>query len=270
MSAALAQEPGGHLPAISIAGVSMVFDSPRGPVTALKGIDLAIPKNRFVSIVGRSGCGKSTLLRLICGLVRPTVGEVTVDGMSPDLYQRDRRFGFVFQEATLLPWRTALENVALPMKIQKVVQPARREERGRELLKLVRLQGFEGHYPSQLSGGMRQRVSIARALSYDPEILLMDEPFGALDAMTREKMNVELQRIQHETGKTVLLITHSIPEAVFLADRVMVMSERPGAIAATYEVPLPRPRSLDVMGHPVFIELTQRIRAHFNAQGHLD
>ncbi|MBN9018294.1 MAG: ABC transporter ATP-binding protein [Rhizobiales bacterium] len=259
MSAALAQEPGGHLPAISIAGVSMVFDSPRGPVTALKGIDLAIPKNRFVSIVGRSGCGKSTLLRLICGLVRPTVGEVTVDGMSPDLYQRDRRFGFVFQEATLLPWRTALENVALPMKIQKVVQPARREERARDLLKLVRLQGFEGHYPSQLSGGMRQRVSIARALSYDPEILLMDEPFGALDEFTRQEMNEELVRLWQEQNRTIVFVTHNLAEALYLSDIVVVMAPHPGRVRAVIEVDLPRPRRAAIRQGGDFIARLARL-----------
>ena len=239
---AAAGAAGAAIPAVTLAGVSMVFPSPRGPVTALEGIDLAVPKNRFVSIVGRSGCGKSTLLRLVCGLADPTSGSVAVDGMSPALYQRDRRFGFVFQEATLLPWRTALENVALPMKIQKLVPPAMRAEKARALLKLVRLDGFESHYPSQLSGGMRQRVSIARALSYEPEILLMDEPFGALDEFTRQEMNEELVRLFEQEKRTVVFVTHNLAEALYLSDRVVVMAPHPGRVRAVIEVDLPRPR----------------------------
>ena len=177
--------------------------------------------------------------------------------------------GIVFQNSLLLPWRNILGNVMLPIDMKRL---PRHEylPRAKALLKLVGLEGFEKKLPWQLSGGMQQRASICRALVHDPKIMLMDEPFGALDAMTRERMNVELMRIQRETGKTVLLITHSIPEAVFLADRVLVMTERPGAIAAIYDVPLPRPRSLDAMADPVFTELVQRIRKHFFTQSTLD
>ena len=170
----------------------MVFEAAGGPVAALRNVNLLIPKNRFVSIVGRSGCGKSTLLRIVCGLAKPTSGRVLIDGLDPAAYQRERRFGFVFQDATLLPWKTAIQNVVMPMQIQKRIGPAMRVQRARDLLRLVRLRDFADHYPSQLSGGMRQRVAIARALSYDPEILLMDEPFGALDEFTRQEMNEEL------------------------------------------------------------------------------
>src|SRR5207344_638542 len=180
-----------------------------------------------------------------------------------------RDIGVVFQSSILLPWRTILDNVMLPAEVLGL-DMRRARERAMQLLKMVRLEGFEHKLPRQLSGGMQQRASIARALLHDPKILLMDEPFGALDAMTRERMNLELMRIQRETRKTVLLITHSIPEAVFLADRVLVMTERPGAIAAIYDVPLPRPRSLDAMADPVFTELVQRIRKHFFTQSSLD
>ena len=177
--------------------------------------------------------------------------------------------GIVFQNSLLLPWRTVLGNVMLPIDMKRLPRD-KYLARAKELLKLVGLEGFEKKLPWQLSGGMQQRASICRALVHDPKIMLMDEPFGALDAMTRERMNVELMRIQRETGKTVLLITHSIPEAVFLADRVLVMTERPGPIAAIYDVPLPRPRSLDAMAEPQFTELVQRIRKHFFTQGALD
>jgi NitT/TauT family transport system ATP-binding protein len=176
--------------------------------------------------------------------------------------------GIVFQAPLLLPWRSVFDNVMMPVE-NKGLPRAQYRERAHDLLRMVGLDGFEKKYPWQLSGGMQQRAAICRALVHDPRIILMDEPFGALDAMTRERMNVELQRIQGETRKTVLLITHSIPEAVFLADRVMVMTQRPGAIAALYDVPLPRPRSLDVMADPVFVELTQTIRRHFS-EAHLD
>jgi NitT/TauT family transport system ATP-binding protein len=174
--------------------------------------------------------------------------------------------GIVFQSPLLLPWRSVFQNVMMPVEVKGLPRKAY-AERAHALLKMVGLAGFEDKYPYQLSGGMQQRASICRALVHDPKIVLMDEPFGALDAMTRERMNVELQRIQRETQKTVLLITHSIPEAVFLADRVLVMSERPGAIAAVYDVKLPRPRSLDVLSDPGFVQLTQTIRRHFDVQG---
>jgi NitT/TauT family transport system ATP-binding protein len=236
-------------------------------VAALSDVSLEVERNAFVSLVGPSGCGKSTLLKMISGLLPPSTGEIFVEGEKVD--KPHGNVGIVFQNALLLPWRNILNNVMLPIDMKRLPR-GEFLPRARSLLKLVGLEGFEKKLPWQLSGGMQQRASICRALVHDPKIVLMDEPFGALDAMTRERMNVELMRIQRETGKTVLLITHSIPEAVFLADRVLVMTERPGAIAAIYEVPLPRPRSLDVMSDPVFSELVQRIRKHFFTQSALD
>ena len=233
----------------------------------LKGIDLDIESGEFTVLVGPSGCGKSTLLKMISGLLAPSTGEIFVEG--EQVTRPHGNVGIVFQNSLLLPWRNILANVMLPIDMKRL---PRHEylPRAKALLKLVGLEGFEKKLPWQLSGGMQQRASICRALVHDPKIMLMDEPFGALDAMTRERMNVELMRIQRETGKTVLLITHSIPEAVFLADRVLVMTERPGSIAAIYDVPLPRPRSLDAMADPVFTELVQRIRKHFFTQSALD
>jgi NitT/TauT family transport system ATP-binding protein len=218
-------------------------------------------------VVGPSGCGKSTLLKMISGLLAPSTGEIFVEG--EQVTRPHGNVGIVFQNSLLLPWRNVLANVMLPIDMKRLPR-SEYLPRAMELLKLVGLAGFEKKLPWQLSGGMQQRASICRALVHDPKIMLMDEPFGALDAMTRERMNVELMRIQRETGKTVLLITHSIPEAVFLADRVLVMTERPGSIAAIYDVPLPRPRSLDAMADPVFTELVQRIRKHFFTQSALD
>ena len=202
---------------------------------------------------------------MLAGLDHPTSGTLTLvnsRGGAPSN-------AMVFQGRSLFPWLTLRQNVAYGLKLRGVPR-TERGERSDALLATVGLHGFRRSYPHQVSEGMRQRVAIARALAVDPDLLLMDEPFGALDAMTREKMNVELQRIQRETGKTVLLITHSIPEAVFLADRILVMTERPGAIAAIYDVPLPRPRTLDIMADPLFIALTQTIRQHFSSQGALD
>jgi NitT/TauT family transport system ATP-binding protein len=218
-------------------------------------------------VVGPSGCGKSTLLKMISGLLAPSTGEILVEGEK--VTQPHGNVGIVFQHSLLLPWRNILNNVMLPIDMKRLPRD-KYLPRAMDLLKLVGLEGFEKKLPWHLSGGMQQRASICRALVHDPKIMLMDEPFGALDAMTRERMNVELMRIQRETRKTVLLITHSIPEAVFLADRVLVMTERPGAIAAIYDVPLPRPRSLDAMAEPVFTELVQRIRKHFFTQSALD
>jgi NitT/TauT family transport system ATP-binding protein len=198
---------------------------------------------------------------MIAGLLRPSSGEIRVDGRVVTRPHRD--VGIVFQSPLLLPWRRVLDNVMMPVEVKRLPRAVYRK-RALDLIKMVGLDGFEQKYPWQLSGGMQQRVSICRALVHDPKIVLMDEPFGALDAMTRERMNVELQRIQLETRKTALLITHSIPEAVFLGDRVLVMTQRPGAIAAVYQIPLARPRSLDVMADPVFIDLMQRIRKHFS------
>src|SRR3954452_1967109 len=281
MSAAMktssVSQPGAHLrvvsdrpagaPGIAISGVSKTYRSKDGDVPSLRPLDFHIDEGEFFVVVGPSGCGKSTLLKMISGLLAPSTGEILVDGNKVTEPHGD--VGIVFQNALLLPWRSVLGNVMLPIDMKRLPR-AQYLPRARALLKMVGLEGFENKLPWQLSGGMQQRASICRALVHDPKIMLMDEPFGALDAMTRERMNVELQRIQRETGKTVLLITHSIPEAVFLADRVLVMTERPGAIAAIYDVPLGKIRSLDVMADPVFTELVQRIRKHFFTQSALD
>jgi NitT/TauT family transport system ATP-binding protein len=248
-------------PVIELRGVSKTYRTRDGEVPSLRPIDFSIGSGEFVVVVGPSGCGKTTLLKMIAGLLPPSEGEIRIEGAT--ITRPHGGVGIVFQTAMLLPWRSVFRNVMMPVEVKHLPRETF-EARAHALLKMVGLQDFERKYPWQLSGGMQQRVSICRALVHDPKIVLMDEPFGALDAMTRERMNVELQRIQRETGKTVLLITHSIPEAVFLADRVMVMSARPGTIAAVYEVTLPRPRSLEVLADPTFVALTQKIRAHFS------
>ena len=259
--------PATGAPLIRLERVAKTYRTRNGEVESLKPLTFDIGDGEFMAIVGPSGCGKSTLLKMVAGLLPASAGRIAIGG-TPVAGPPDD-VGIVFQNALLLPWRNILSNVMLPIDMKKL---PRNEylPRAKALLKLVGLEGFEKKLPWQLSGGMQQRASICRALVHDPKIMLMDEPFGALDAMTREKMNVELMRIQRETGKTVLLITHSIPEAVFLADRVLVMTERPGAIAAIYDVPLPRPRSLDAMADPAFTELVQRIRKHFFTQSALD
>ena len=263
----LVSDRAGDTSGITLSGVSKTYRTRDGDVPSLRPLDFHIDDGEFFVVVGPSGCGKSTLLKLISGLLPPTTGEVLVEGEK--VTAPHGNVGIVFQNALLLPWRNVLGNVMLPIDMKQLPRQ-QYLDRARSLLKLVGLEGFEKKLPWQLSGGMQQRASICRALVHDPRIMLMDEPFGALDALTRERMNVELMRIQRETRKTVLLITHSIPEAVFLADRVLVMTERPGAIAAIYDVPLQRPRSLDVMADPAFTELVQRIRKHFFSQGSLD
>jgi NitT/TauT family transport system ATP-binding protein len=252
---------------IELAAVSKTYRTRDGDVPSLRPIDLTVFEGEFLAIVGPSGCGKSTLLKMIAGLFPPSSGEIRVNGKT--VLKPSRDVGIVFQNALLLPWRTVLGNVMLPIDMKRLPKQDY-VARARQLLETAGIAGFEKKMPWQLSGGMQQRAAICRALIHDPKIVLMDEPFGALDAMTRERMNLELQRIQIETGKTVFFITHSIPEAVFLADRVLVMSERPGSIAAMYEVPLARPRSIDAMSDPVFVELTQAIRRHFFSQGAID
>ena len=254
-------------PFIEIEGVAKIYETADGPVESLKPLTFAIDDGEVLAIVGPSGCGKSTLLKMVAGLLPVSSGEIRLGGRRVQGPPDD--VGIVFQSSVLLAWRTVLENVMLQIEMRRL-DKAKYLPKAQALLHLVGLDGFEKKLPWQLSGGMQQRASICRALVHDPAVLLMDEPFGALDAMTREKMNVELQRIWFETKKTVLFITHSIPEAVFLADRVLVMSERPGTIAAIYDVKLPRPRSLRVMGTSDFGDLTQTIRAHFYAQGTLD
>ena len=252
---------------IRIEGLSRTFGEGAGAVLALRDINLSIEKGSFVSVVGPSGCGKSTLLRIIAGLLDYSEGVVVLDGQPIVGTRRD--VGVVFQSSILLPWRTIIENVMLPAEVLALDMKAARV-RAMELLRMVRLEGFENKLPRQLSGGMQQRASIARALLHDPKILLMDEPFGALDAMTREKMNLELQRIWAESGKTVILITHSIPEAIFLGDVVFVMTPRPGSLARVIRVDLARPRTMHAMGTPAFSAVADEIRELFEHEGSFD
>jgi NitT/TauT family transport system ATP-binding protein len=237
------------------------------PIVALKDVDFDISRGEFVTVVGPSGCGKSTLLKIMAGILPSGTGSLTLGGAT--ITGPSRHVGVVFQAPVLLPWRTVLENVLLPIDVQRRGRAAHLD-RALGLLRMVGLDGFASRYPVELSGGMQQRVGIVRALVHDPDLLLMDEPFGALDAMTREQMNLDLLRIWATSGKTVMLVTHSIPEAVFLADRVIVMSPRPGRIIDTISVALPRPRALSMMSTPEFGVLTEAIRGHFGASGELD
>jgi NitT/TauT family transport system ATP-binding protein len=247
-------------PVVELRGVDKVFGGGDQPATtALEGIDLAIRAGEFLSLIGPSGCGKSTLLRIIGDLTAPSRGTVVVNGKPADRARRDRDYGMVFQAPVLFEWRTVEDNVKLPLEIQGAGS-AKRTARAREMLELVELGDFLGHYPYQLSGGMQQRVAIARALAFEPAILLMDEPFGALDEMTRERMNSEVLRIWERTGTTVVFVTHSIPEAVFLSSRVVVMSARPGRITKVIDVDLPRPRNEDTRETPRYFELVTEVR----------
>jgi NitT/TauT family transport system ATP-binding protein len=247
--------------------VHKTYRTREGDVETLKPLDFDIRAGEFVSVVGPSGCGKSTLMKMVAGLLPISGGALEVSGQAVRGPQTD--VGIVFQSALLLPWRRVLDNILLQAEIRGLPMAAARK-RAQALIEMAGLQGFEQKYPWQLSGGMQQRVAILRALLHDPSVLLMDEPFGALDAMTRERMNLELQRIWMNSRKTVLLITHSIPEAIFLSDRVFVMSERPGRIVQVYDINLPRPRPLDVMGTEAFAAYARSLRAHFYAQGQLD
>jgi len=251
--------------AVDIAGVTKRYVTARGDeVHALDPIDLAIAPGEFISIVGPSGCGKSTLMMLVSGLIPATTGTITVGGAP--VKGPVPAAGIVFQRDVLLDWRTVLSNVLLPVEIRKLDR-ASHLQKAKELLASVGLSEFEEKYPAELSGGMRQRVSICRALVQEPDLLLMDEPFGALDALTREQMNQDLQRIWLRNRNTVVFITHSIEEAVYLADRVIVMSSRPGRIADLVEVGLPRPRRSQVRSDTRFIDHVERIREHFMALG---
>jgi NitT/TauT family transport system ATP-binding protein len=244
--------------AIRFQGLGQIFQTATGPLEALRGVDFSVARNEFVAVLSPSGCGKSTLLRCIAGLLKPTSGRLDVYGM-PVTDPRDD-IGIVFQKPTLLPWANVEDNVVFPIKHKTGrVRPDDREE-ARKLLKMVGLEGFEKRMPAELSGGMQQRVGIARALLLNPDILLMDEPFSALDALTREEMGFELLRIWQEHPKTVLFITHSISEAVLLADRVLVMSERPGGIIRDLEVPLPRPRSIETTSSKVMHDFSGQLR----------
>ena len=245
---------------IRLEHVTRVFASRDGEdVVALDDVTLEIPRNAFVCLVGPSGCGKSTLLRLVAGLVPATRGSISIDGTAVTEPRADT--GIVFQAPTLLPWATVLDNILFPLRMMERIEPDS-TERAMDLVRLVGLAGFENKYPRELSGGMQQRAGICRALVHDPAILLMDEPFGALDALTREELTLELLRIWSERPKTILFVTHSISEATLLADRVVVMSPRPGRIVETVDVGLPRPRDLDMEGHPAFLSCAHRVRGH--------
>ncbi len=254
-------------PLIQLRRVEKVYVSRDGLVHSLRAVTLDVEAGEFLSIVGPSGCGKSTLLKIVAGLLPATGGEVLFEGSQID--GPPMGIGVVFQSPVLLAWRTILDNIMLQAEIRRLPAQTYRT-RALDLIQTVGLAGFERKYPWELSGGMQQRVAICRALLHDPSILLMDEPFGALDAMTREMMDLELQRIWAATRKTILFVTHSIPEAVFLSDRVLVMTERPGSVAAIYNIPLPRPRSFQDMGTPQFTALAQSIRTHFFSQGIVD
>lgn len=249
---------------IAVDGVSKEYQSSDGRVMALDNVSFGVGEREFVAIVGPSGCGKTTLLKILAGLLAATGGRATLRGTPIEGPRKD--IGVVFQAPVLFPWRSVLDNVLLPVDVQHLGRE-QKKARALELLQLVGLEGFERRYPWELSGGMQQRVSITRALIHDPAILLMDEPFGALDAMTRETMNVELQRIWMESHKTVVFITHSISEAVFLADRVLVMTARPGRIVEDVQVDIPRPRPFEVMAGEQFMEYVRRIRGRFSPSG---
>ncbi|NIR31454.1 MAG: ABC transporter ATP-binding protein [Gammaproteobacteria bacterium] len=252
---------------IRVDGVSQRFGAGAGAVDALIDIDFHVGPHEFVSIVGPSGCGKTTVLRIVAGLLAPSAGEIRIHGQP--VRGPHPTVGIVFQRPVLLPWRSVRANIELQMEMRNLHRNGYRE-RTQELIDLAGLQGFEERLPHELSGGMQQRVSLCRALVHDPELLLMDEPFGALDAMTRELMNMELQRIWMEQRKTVLFITHSISEAVLLSDRVLVMTPRPGRIARALRVEIPRPRDLSAMQRPEFLDIGREVRRLLDAAGTLD
>jgi NitT/TauT family transport system ATP-binding protein len=249
---------------ITARDLDLTFQTNDGPVFALSKINLDVAEGEFVSFIGPSGCGKTTLLRAIADLEKSSSGALTVNGMTPERARLARAYGYVFQAPALYPWRTVERNVGLPLEIMGLDDQAARIQRN---LDLVNLTGFEKKFPWQLSGGMQQRVSIARALAFDPKLLLMDEPFGALDEIVRDKLNQQLLELWDRTGKTVVFVTHSIPEAVFLSTKIIVMSPRPGRIIDVIETNLPRKRTLDIRETPEFLKIAQRVREGLKA-GH--
>jgi NitT/TauT family transport system ATP-binding protein len=245
--------------AVDVRDVSLTFQTADGKVEALSQVTLQIAEGDFVSFIGPSGCGKTTLLRLIADLEQPTSGALLVNGVSAGEARLARAYGYVFQSPALYPWRTIEKNVMLPLEVMGFSE-AERRQRAKDYLALVNLAGFERKFPWQLSGGMQQRASIARALSFDPALLLMDEPFGALDEIVRDHLNEQLLRLWNKTGKTVVFVTHSIPEAVFLSTKVVVMSPRPGRIIDVIDCNFPRDRALEIRETPEFIRIAQRVR----------
>ncbi|MEM9009942.1 MAG: ABC transporter ATP-binding protein [Pseudomonadota bacterium] len=253
---------------IEAEGLELTFETRDGPVHALSDVNLSVGAGDFVSFIGPSGCGKTTFLRVVADLEQPTGGTVCVNGGTAEAARLARAYGYVFQAAGLYPWRTIARNIALPLEIMGYDR-AERQARVARVLKLVELEGFDGKYPWQLSGGMQQRASIARALAFDADLLLMDEPFGALDEIVRDRLNEELLRLWRETGKTICFVTHSIPEAVFLSTRIVVMSPRPGRIVDVIDSPLPTDRPLDIRESPEFLAVAHRVRDGLRA-GHSD
>ncbi len=252
--------------AIEARGLSLTYRTGDGPVHALSDVNLTIAPGEFVSLIGPSGCGKTTLLRVIADLERPTGGSIRVNGVSPEQARLRRDYGYVFQAPALLPWRRIEGNVTLPLEVMGLPR-AERHDRARKQLELVGLAGFDRKFPWQLSGGMQQRASIARALAFDPALLLMDEPFGALDEIVRDHLNEQLLALWKRTGKTVVFVTHSIPEAVFLSTRIVVMSPRPGRITDIVECDLGDERPLEIRETPAFLRIAQRVREGLRA-GH--
>ena len=253
---------------ISVRDIDLIFETNDGPVHALKDVSLEVEEGDFVSFIGPSGCGKTTLLRAIAALEIPTKGHLTVNGKSPDDARIDREYGYVFQAAGLYPWRTVEGNIKLPLEIMGYSQ-AEKKERIQKVIELVELKGFEKKFPWQLSGGMQQRASIARALAFDANILLMDEPFGALDEIVRDRLNSELLDLWMQTKKTICFVTHSIPEAVFLSTKIVVMSPRPGRITDIIKSTLPNKRELNIRDSQEFIKIAQRVREGLKS-GHQD
>ncbi|WP_146586483.1 ABC transporter ATP-binding protein [Puniceibacterium confluentis] len=249
---------------ISARGVDLTFQTSDGPVHALRDVSLDIGKGDFVSFIGPSGCGKTTFLRVMADLETPTAGEILVNGVTPQEARRARAYGYVFQAAGLYPWRTIGGNIRLPLEIMGYSR-AEQASRVTRVLELVELAGFEKKFPWQLSGGMQQRASIARALAFDADLLLMDEPFGALDEIVRDHLNEQLLALWKRTGKTIAFVTHSIPEAVYLSTRIVVMSPRPGRITDVIDSPLPRDRPLEIRDSPEFIEIAHRVREGLRA-----
>jgi NitT/TauT family transport system ATP-binding protein len=252
--------------AVDVRSVSLTFDTGDGKVDALSNVSLQIAEGEFVSFIGPSGCGKTTMLRVIADLQQPTSGTLLVNGVSAEQARLERRYGYVFQAPALFPWRTIEKNLRLPLEVMGF-SDSEQKQRAARYLALVNLTGFERKYPWQLSGGMQQRVSIARALSFDPALLLMDEPFGALDEIVRDHLNEQLLQLWDKTGKTVLFVTHSIPEAVFLSTKVVVMSPRPGRIIDIIDCNFPRQRTLEIRETPEFLKIAQRVRVGLRA-GH--
>jgi len=252
------------VPVVDARGVSLKFQTDDGEIEALANVNLAVAAGEFVSFIGPSGCGKTTLLRIIADLEQPTDGTLMVNGVPPHEARLKRQYGYVFQAPALYHWRTVERNVMLPLEVMGVAKDERRR-RAREQLELVNLAGFARKFPWQLSGGMQQRVSIARALSFNPALLLMDEPFGALDEIVRDHLNEQLLRLWDKTGKTVLFVTHSLPEAVFLSTRIVVMSPRPGRVVDVISCEFPRDRTLEIRETPEFLKIAQRVRAGLRA-----